>query len=346
MTKPVLFITRKWSPAIGGMETYSIKVVEHLRTKTPVQVLHPKMCNTGRPKLFPLLWFFIAATFHVLVKGRNYSCIHLGDAVLYPLSFLARCYNLPTFITFHGLDLQYALKPSFKGRIYKIYLSCLRYAPISCAFPNSNYTASLIPTTISRKVVPLGSDLQHRSVVTKTLRPTLTICYVGRVIPRKGLVWFIEEIFPYIDNCVLQVVGPTPSHICTKYNSPKIIWHSQVNEYTLDKLRQASDIFIVPNIPTSTDVEGFGLVCVENACYGVPVLVSNWQGLSDAVIEGTTGFLLEPGQPLPWIQKIEEIQTWTPKSWQNFALTSKKALPYYSWSRVVEDYISTYETYL
>ena len=49
----------------------------------------------------------------------------------------------------------------------------------------------------------------------------------------------------------------------------------------------------MPNISVPGDVEGFGIVAIEAAACGTPVVASDIQGIRDAVIDGETGFLLE-----------------------------------------------------
>lgn len=44
------------------------------------------------------------------------------------------------------------------------------------------------------------------------------------------------------------------------------------------ELLQASDIFVLPTIPTSTDIEGFGIALVEAQACGLPVICGNSGG--------------------------------------------------------------------
>ena len=49
MAKKVLFITRKWPPAVGGMETYAKRISEELSELTDLTTLSLPGRSDGRP---------------------------------------------------------------------------------------------------------------------------------------------------------------------------------------------------------------------------------------------------------------------------------------------------------
>ncbi|MEJ0072837.1 MAG: glycosyltransferase [Candidatus Saccharibacteria bacterium] len=51
-------------------------------------------------------------------------------------------------------------------------------------------------------------------------------------------------------------------------------------------LYNASDLFVMPNIPVANDIEGFGLVATEASSCGTPVIGSDLEGIKDAVTVG------------------------------------------------------------
>jgi phosphatidyl-myo-inositol dimannoside synthase len=341
----LLFITRKWTPGVGGMETYSVKFVEHMQKHFHVTVLKPTTNITGRPTTCALLWFLLKATTYVLLNSRKFSIIHLGDGVLYPLSFVSRLFKVKTFITFHGLDIQLSSQPTFLGKVYKAYMSLLAYAPISCAFPNSKYTGSLLPKSLPTKVMTLGTDLPLSTPKLGGLKQ-FNIVYVGRLIERKGIFWFIDNILPQLTNVTLTIIGPLPKTLdAGKITAahPNIRFTGALIGEELHKERELADLFIVPNITTPVgDGEGFGLVCVENATYGVPVLVSDWQGLKDAVIDGVTGYLLPPEDVNAWASKIKLITEWSVQEKLGYASKLQKNMGTYIWNSCFISVINTY----
>jgi glycosyltransferase involved in cell wall biosynthesis len=59
-----------------------------------------------------------------------------------------------------------------------------------------------------------------------------------------------------------------------------------------ERFMAAADVFCLPSYR-----EGFGMVIVEAAASGVPAVASRIYGLTDAVADGSTGLLHQPGNP-------------------------------------------------
>lgn len=68
-----------------------------------------------------------------------------------------------------------------------------------------------------------------------------------------------------------------------------------------ERLRHAS-LVLIPSYS-----ETYGLVALEAAASGLPVIASSTGGLREAVVDGETGVLLESGDPLVWASEIERL---------------------------------------
>ena len=62
-----------------------------------------------------------------------------------------------------------------------------------------------------------------------------------------------------------------------------------------ERLYKTSSLFVMPNIEIAGDMEGFGLVCIEAASFGLPTVAAHTQGIIDAVIENETGLFFPAG---------------------------------------------------
>ncbi len=66
---------------------------------------------------------------------------------------------------------------------------------------------------------------------------------------------------------------------------------------TSDELRwlhERADIYISPSCEEAGDIEGFGIALAEASACGKPVIAGDSGGVSDAVIDGETGWLVDP----------------------------------------------------
>ena len=90
--------------------------------------------------------------------------------------------------------------------------------------------------------------------------------------------------------------------------------------------------------------EGFGLVTIEAAAVGIPTLASRIYGITDAVIDGVTGILHEPGDSASLAKGLQDM-TMHPKICQAMGDAAKsRALELFSTSRIVKAQFSYYQS--
>lgn len=76
--------------------------------------------------------------------------------------------------------------------------------------------------------------------------------------------------------------------------SEAIRFFGYVAEQDLPFYYGAADIHVMPST-CDGDVEGFGISFIEAAACGTPSIGSRSGGIPDAIMDGKTGFLVEPG---------------------------------------------------
>lgn len=135
-----------------------------------------------------------------------------------------------------------------------------------------------------------------------TATPRLILCSVGRLVPRKGVAWFIDFVMPRLPSDVIYLVagdGPERRRIEAAIRardlSERVRLLGGVTDGALEELYRGSDLFIMPNVPVAGDMEGFGLVMVEAGWCGLPVIASRLEGIIDVVTEEANGHLVETG---------------------------------------------------
>jgi phosphatidylinositol alpha-1,6-mannosyltransferase len=86
-----------------------------------------------------------------------------------------------------------------------------------------------------------------------------------------------------------------------------VVFAGAISDEQLPDIYAASDVFVMPSRETETDVEGFGIVYVEAAFAGLPVVGSRTGGIPDAVEDGKSGFLVQPGDEAGLAQALTRL---------------------------------------
>lgn len=143
------------------------------------------------------------------------------------------------------------------------------------------------------------------------------ILAVGRFVPRKGhatLVRALPRILERHPGAVLVCAGQGPAlpevtRLCGKLGLREHVrFPGKLSDGEVAALYEACTVFA---LPTGADegghVEGFGLVFAEAAAHGKPVVAGRSGGVPDAVLDGETGLLVEPGDPEALSNAIDSV---------------------------------------
>ncbi|NOX96046.1 MAG: glycosyltransferase family 4 protein [Alphaproteobacteria bacterium] len=348
MQKNVLFITRKWPPAVGGMETYCVELTDALKLHVNLSVeALPGRDDGTPPSTFNLIVFGLRSLVSLFGPRQSYDIIHGADMAIWPL-VLATSLRTPgakVVLSAHGSDVAFANRPGFLPFLYRHYLQLgARLTKKAVVIANSHATALLLERHSFNN--PIVVPLAAKSVSPNTQPPQQYILFVGRLTKQKGCQWFIENVLPALpDEISLRVVGPVIDRSEeAPLATPRVIYHGPAHGEKLTELRSRALVVIVPNIDTEeTYFEGFGLAATEAAAAGSVTLASNVYGLRDAVIDQCTGYLLPSNQPEAWVDKIQEIAKWTPNQRESFITASMiKTTEFFSWDRVAHDTVAAY----
>jgi glycosyltransferase involved in cell wall biosynthesis len=219
----------------------------------------------------------------------------------------------------------------------------LRHAAV---IANSSATAAVAAETGWRtaKVIPLATSVESRAPPQEHGSDLL---FAGRVVERKGLAWFVRHVLPLLPEDIgLKVAGTVWDEAeGAALDHPRVSCLGALGTDALANEYRRALCVIVPNIePPSGEFEGFGLVAPEAAAAGGVVVAAATGGLTDAVIDGETGFLVAPGNVEAWASKIAEIAGWTDEPRAAFTCAAmEKAREHYSWTRVAEEVTDIYE---
>jgi glycosyltransferase involved in cell wall biosynthesis len=84
--------------------------------------------------------------------------------------------------------------------------------------------------------------------------------------------------------------------------SDRLVWHGWVDTGQLADLYSAADLFVF-----SAFAAGLPRVVLEAMACGAPVLATTVSGVTDHVVDGLTGYLVEPRSAEAMAQKIADV---------------------------------------
>jgi phosphatidylinositol alpha-1,6-mannosyltransferase len=210
----------------------------------------------------------------------------------------------------HGEDISAGLSSrEFKHTMRFVYRGA------SAAIANSRNTASLIDQTGWYRghvdVVYPGVDAArfHPGADDGTIRHAVTggtdavvLLSVARLQRRKGhdlVVKALPHVLSLIPNLRYVIVGDGPELAALKTLSADLgverIVHfaGEIPDAALPAYYAAADVFVLPTRVDASDFEGFGIVFLEAAASGKPVVAGRNGGVPEAVVDGQTGQLIE-----------------------------------------------------
>ena len=315
-SKPrILFIARNYPPIFGGQEKNAEDFYTHMSPLTKVDLLaNPK----GKKHLPP---FFLQAFLYLIQNGKTYDVIHFNDAVMSPLLPIIRLFSkAKVSFTINGLDIVYdnpfyqAIIPFFLRRADRLF-PISSYTAQECkkrGIPSENMRIITVGIT---KIAPqlldefsISKFLEKYAINRKTNKVLVSI---GRLVKRKGHSWFLENVFPLLpENSIYLIGGDGPERstletiITKKQLENRVYLLGRIPDEDKQAALQIADLFIMPNIRIKNDPEGFGIVLLEAGSYGVPVIASNIEGITSAVIDGVTGRLITEGDANGFVEAI------------------------------------------
>ncbi len=338
----LLVITWNYPPRRGGIEGLIGSLCTELRKTHAVHVItsHARVSgfnekNVSRSPLPGLMAFAVYAIWRgaiLLARDPRIRVVFGGSAVATPLVLiLARVLRRRAVVQIHGLDIIY------RSSIYQhLCVRWLRFCDQVVA--NSRYTAGLAQAKgVLRDriaVIPPGiypERFSKRTHIAANKRAwgvegQKIILFVGRLARRKGVKEFIENclvrVVREIPETVFLIVGDNPTESLTHRDdvvdeinavTSKLGLENHVrllgslSDEDVIELYQLCDLVVLPVLDTKDDVEGFGIVALEAAAAGKPVVATRVGGIPDALEDGKSGALVDSGDYTGLTEVVESL---------------------------------------
>ncbi len=247
-----------------------------------------------------------------LVAEKKFDVIHCHDWLVAPACIALKHASASRLVaTIHSTESgrRHGIYTDYQRVINEIegWLTYEASRIVCCSWSMVNEVASLfnvprdkiwmIPNGIDTEIYrPTPQDDLFRRRYAK--QDERIVLYVGRLVPEKGvnvLIGAVPKILSVHPDSKFVIVGEGYAReqlsSLAKYLGVdhKIYFTGYVSDGDIRKLLSLAYLQVIPSI-----YEPFGIVCLEAAASGVPVVVSDTGGLSEIVEDGVTGLKVQP----------------------------------------------------
>jgi len=324
-TAPIVILTHEFAPTRGGIATFAEEMARAaVELGRKVEVWAPQAKGLKEDRFpFEIRRIDLRGTQDLssqakLAREMIRSRRQLRKAIVYlcePGPVLAMCYLqfFKTFkpgkliITFHGSEIQtFAANPGKRLAVGSLIKRADRISAPS-KFTHSLLTRHFPAASQKTFLTPcaLRSDFEEIETRQGRRAKRVRILTVGRLHPRKGQAKIIQSLSALPRSLrrqvSLSIVGSGRKHgygkrlrkLADASDFPTT-FHGEVSNEELEALYRSADIFSMTSVNFRKSVEGFGLVYLEAAAHGLPIVAHRVGGVAEAVADGQNGILVEP----------------------------------------------------
>ena len=249
---------------------------------------------------------------HRLVEETQAEVVLFGDA--FPLARLGpelASLGTPYLVMAHGFDFWMSTTPGTNAWLRRVTGAATR-VPVCSAFIGKTVRTA-VPEHVPVSVLTPGVDIERfrPDMHTHDIRERhgigdrpLIVC-VSRLVARKGqdmLIRAMRRIRRRVPDAMLMVVGGGPAEqrlrrLAAAAPAGSVVFAGEVPYEELPRYYAVGDVFAMPcrNRLGGLEVEGWGIVFVEAAACGRPLVVGDSGGARETLVDGETGYLVDGG---------------------------------------------------
>jgi glycosyltransferase involved in cell wall biosynthesis len=328
-SSPVYLITHEFYPVSGGIATFAEEIAKASVSLGYEVEVWAQSAPADAEKSWPFKirrmplkgthdWLCQLRLAKELVAARRqlrYATVYLPEPgpmlTMMLLQFFHAFRPQRLVLTFHGSEiLNFASSPLRRWLARRLIGHAHRVSTLT------TYTQELLlthfPEAADKMLLTPGALRTDFAVV--PMRPErpkgkIVVLTVGRLHPRKGQLLTLQALqrLPreLRDRIEYWVVGG-----CAKGNyeerlrscaladpSVTVRFFGNIPDDELSEVYDNSDIFAMTSVNHGYSVEGFGLVYLEAAAHGLPIVAHKVGGVPEAVRDGETGLLVPPHRP-------------------------------------------------
>ena len=338
--RPVFLITHEFYPVRGGIATFTEEIarasaslgynIEVWAQSAPAAVERPDW--PFRLRRLPLkgthdIWCQ-AQLARELIRHRRelrHATVYLPEPgpmmTMMLLQFFHAFRPRRLVLTFHGSEiLKFTRSPLRRWLAGQLIRRATRISTLT------HYTQELLvahfPAAAEKIFLTPGALRSDFAVVPPkpaSPRKKIVILTVGRLHPRKGQLLTLQALQTLAPDVRSRleywvVGGQSKGNYETQLRAAAaekpdlaVRFFGNIPDEELSDLYDRADIFAMTSVNLEHSVEGFGLVYLEAAAHGLPVVAHDVGGVSEAVREGVTGLLVPPDRPAQLAAAFEKL---------------------------------------
>lgn len=340
VTRPVFLITHEFYPVRGGIATFTEEMAKATASlgydvEVWAQSAPPAVERSNLP--FRLRRLPLRGSHDLLCQVRlarelirhrrdlRHATVYLPEPgpmmTMMLLQFFHAFRPRRLVLTFHGSEiLKFADSPLrrwFAGRLIR------RATRVSTL---TNYTRELLlenfPEAEDKITITPGALRSDFAVVPpRPAQPKkkTVVLTVGRLHPRKGQLATLQALQALAPEVRARleywIVGSQRKDdyeaklraAAAAMPDLAVRFFGNIPDEELSDIYDRADIFAMTSLNVGHSVEGFGLVYLEAAAHGLPVVAHDVGGVSEAVIDNVTGLLVPPERPAQLAAAFEKL---------------------------------------
>lgn len=176
---------------------------------------------------------------------------------------------------------------------------------------------------------------------------------VARLVERKGhdtVLRALPEVLERAPEAVYVIAGEGPMRealeetVAGEGLAESVIFAGRVEDERLPALYAAADLFVMPGHEVRGKLaEGLGLAYLEAAAAGVASVATRFGGIPDAVADGETGVLVEPGDHEALAEAVAGLVTDPERRRRMGEAARERVVREFTWRRVAERFLAELE---
>jgi glycosyltransferase involved in cell wall biosynthesis len=279
------YFPRRWEDLADGA------IIENLRSR--------------RFRWLQVLPFFVAEMWalHRAVREHRPDVLHLHWMIPQGVAALVAARRVPWVVTALGGDV-YALQDPVSRRLKGAVLRRAR-AVTTMNEDMRGRLHALGADPARTEVLPMGADVAAiRAAGAGVAREPGRILFVGRLVEKKGVGVLLDALRALAgagrSGWSLDVIGDGPLRAELEQRAAElpVTFHGAVGRSQLAGWYARSAVAVFPSLPAASgDQDGLPVAMLEAMSAGCAVLASRMPGIDAAVVDGTSGLLVPPGDP-------------------------------------------------